>query len=74
MKEIKFEEAMNELEKIANELEKGELDLDSSLNKFEEGIELSKKCNEILEDAEKKINILLQKDGEIVEEKFENED
>jgi len=74
MKEIKFEEAMNELEKIANELEKGELDLDSSLNKFEEGIELSKKCNEILEDAEKKINILLQKDGKIVEEKFENED
>jgi len=74
MKEIKFEEAMNELEKIANELEKGELDLDSSLNKFEEGIGLSKKCNEILEDAEKKINILLQKDGEIVEEKFENED
>ena len=67
---INFEQAMEDLEKIANELEKGDLDLDTSVSKFEEGMELSKKCNEILENAEKKITILLQKDGELVEEDF----
>lgn len=74
MKEIKFEEAMQELETIAKELEKGDLTLEESLLKFEEGIKLSKKCNTIIEEAEKKICILLQKDGKIVEEKFEVEE
>lgn len=68
---INFEQAIEDLERIANELEKGDLDLDKSVSKFEEGMKLSKKCNEILENAEKKITILLQKDGELVEENFE---
>ena len=71
MKEMKFEESMQTLEEIAKELESGELDLDESMSKFEEGMKLSKKCNEILENAEKKITILLQKEGELVEENFE---
>lgn len=71
MKEMKFEESMQKLEEIAKELESGELDLDTSMSKFEEGMKLSKKCNEILENAEKKITILLQKEGELVEENFE---
>ena len=70
--DINFEKAMENLEQIANELEKGDLDLDSSVAKFEEGMKLSKKCSEILENAEKKITILLQKDGELVEENFES--
>lgn len=74
MKEMKFEETMQKLEEIAKELESGELDLDTSMSKFEEGMKLSKKCNEILENAEKKITILLQKEGELVEENFEQED
>ena len=72
--DINFEKAMEELEKIANELEKGDLDLDTSVSKFEEGMKLSKKCSEILENAEKKITILLQKDGELVEESFESKE
>ncbi len=72
--DINFEKAMENLEQIANELEKGDLDLDSSVAKFEEGMKLSKKCSEILENAEKKITILLQKDGELVEEDFENDE
>ena len=54
-KEINFEDTMKKLENIANELEKGDLDLDTSVSKFEEGMKLSKKCNEILENAEKRI-------------------
>lgn len=60
--ELSFEQAIEGLEKIAKELEKDDLDLDTSVKKFEEGMELSKKCNEILQKAEKKITILI--DGE----------
>ena len=68
---MNFEENMENLEKIVQELEKGELNLDDSIKKFEEGMNLSKKCNEILEEAEKKITILIKKDDKIQEEDFE---
>lgn len=74
MKEVKFEEAMQELEIIAKELEKGDLTLEESVSKFEEGMKLSKQCNTIIEEAEKKISILLQKDEKMVEETFEVEE
>ena len=68
-----FEEQMAELEKIVTELEKGDLSLDESVAKFEEGIKLSKKCNKVLEEAEKKITILVNQDGEVKEENFDAE-
>lgn len=72
MKEEKsFEEMMNSLEKISLELENGNLTLDESVSKFEEGMELSKQCSKILENAEKKITILLENGNERKEEKFE---
>lgn len=74
MKEVKFEEAMQELESIANSLEKGNLTLEESVLKFEEGIKLSKQCNDMIEQAEKKISILLQKDNKLVEEEFKVEE
>ena len=61
---------MKKLEKITAELEKGDLSLDESVKKFEEGIKLSKECNKILEDSEKKINVLINIDGNITEENF----
>lgn len=70
----KFEDSMSRLEKIAAELESGDLDLDSSVKKFEEGMELSKKCNEELQNAEKKITMLIEKNGKIEEEDFESEE
>lgn len=73
MEEMNFEETMVKLEQIAGELEKGDLNLDESVKKFEEGMELSKKATKILETAEKRINILIQKDGEITEESFVGE-
>ena len=70
MKENKnFEEMMQDLEKIAKDLEGGELSLDESVKKFEEGMKISKECSEILENAEKKISILVKNsDGDIIEE------
>ena len=72
-KNLNFEDAMKKLEDIANELEKGELPLDKSVAKFEEGMKLSKACVEMLEEAERKISILLQENGKIEEEDFEAE-
>ena len=69
-KEINFEDTMKKLENIANELEKGDLDLDTSVSKFEEGMKLCKKCNEILENAEKRISILINNGEDIKEEDF----
>lgn len=71
MKDLSFEEAINELEKTVNELEVEKLTLEESVKKFEKGIELSKYCNELLDKAEKDIKILIeQSDGEITEENF----
>lgn len=66
-KELNFEEAMEKLEKISTELEDGKLTLDKSVEKFEEGMKLSKACNDILEKAEKKITMLVR-DGEDLKE------
>jgi exodeoxyribonuclease VII small subunit len=57
---VKFEQAMARLEAIVGELEKGDLPLDESLKIFEEGIRLSKSCLKILEDAERKVEVLVQ--------------
>ena len=63
MEETNFEETIKQLEK-------GGLNLDESVSKFEEGMKLSKKCSKILEDAEKRITILLKNDNELTEENF----
>ena len=65
-----FEELMESLENIVQELEKGNLNLDDSVTKFEEGMKISKECNKILESSEKRISILLENNGEITEEEF----
>lgn len=57
---VKFEHAMARLETIVTELERGELPLDESVRIFEEGIRLSKSCLKMLNDAEKKVEILVQ--------------
>ena len=71
---MNFEETMKGLEEITAELEKGDLSLEESVKKFEEGMELSKKANKILEESEKRINMLIQKEDEIIEEDFVGED
>ncbi len=69
-----FEESLNELEKVAQNLERGDLSLDAAIAEFEKGMRLSKECSEKLEQAEKRINILVKNEnGEIEEQKFEQE-
>lgn len=60
MAEIKFEEALKKLEKIVEDLEKGDLSLDEALKKYQDGIELSRACSQRLENARKKIDVLVK--------------
>jgi exodeoxyribonuclease VII small subunit len=57
---VKFEQAMARLEAIVGQLENGDLSLDESLKIFEEGIRLSKNCLKVLEEAERKVEVLVQ--------------
>jgi len=71
----KFEEHLARLEKIVEELEGGDLTLDDSLARYEEGVKALKKCYEILRDAEKRVEILLKSDdGELKTAAFEPEE
>ena len=54
-----FEESMKDLELIVEKLEKGEQNLEKSLQLFEEGVEISKKLNDQLKNAEKKVSELM---------------
>jgi len=54
-----IESKLNDLEKILEELESGNLELDESLKKFEKGINLSRECQKTLEEAELKIKVLM---------------
>jgi exodeoxyribonuclease VII small subunit len=61
MAEVKFEDALKKLEKIVEELEKGNLSLDEALKKYQEGIELASVCAQRLDNAKKKIDLLVKK-------------
>ena len=74
MAEMKFEKALQRLEQIVGELEKGELDIDKSLQIFEEGIKMSRICSKKLQEAEQKIEKLTRNQkGELVAELFGGE-
>jgi exodeoxyribonuclease VII small subunit len=75
MAEKKFEAALSRLEEIVTELESGELALEQSLKLFEEGVKLARICNARLEEAERKVEVLLKdKNGKMTAKPFEEED
>ena len=75
MSEIKFEKAMTRLENIVEELERGDLDIDKSLEIFEEGIKMSRLCSKKLNEAEAKIEKLSKGEkGDLITELFPVDD
>lgn len=68
-----FEDAMTELEQIIEHMEQGETTLEESLKAFERGIKLTRTCQKALQDAEQKVQILLQQDGQQTLEPFNDE-
>jgi exodeoxyribonuclease VII small subunit len=72
-KEMKFEDCLQRLEQIVDELEKGDLALDKALALFEEGVKLSNSCRDQLDAAEGRIEILLKQNGKMQAEPFSGE-
>lgn len=60
MAKEKFEDALSKLEKVVSKLEEGDIPLEESLKLFEEGIRLSRLCNQKLDEVEKRVEILLR--------------
>ena len=65
VKKQSFEEAMGRLEAIVVQLERGECGLDQSLKLFEEGAKLARQCEQLLDQAEQKVDLLLANDEEV---------
>ena len=73
--EMPFENALERLEKIVETLESGEASLEKSLSLFEEGVSLSRHCNQRLNEAERRLEILVKRaDGKDVAEPFAEEE
>lgn len=71
---LSFEQNLEELEKVVQELEDGELPLEEALQRFEKGVELSETCRKQLEAAESKVEILLKKNNKVQPEPFDPEE
>jgi len=71
-KGTRFEDALGELETLVRSLESGEASLEESIEQFERGVALSRYCRQSLGEAEQKVKVLLEEDGEERLEPFES--
>jgi len=69
-----FEEDLKKLQKIVEDLSSGKLNLGESLKKYEEGVKLAQGCSALLEEAQRKVESLMKKEGKYSLEKFKEEE
>ena len=74
MAEKKFEQYMSRLDEIVRVMESGEQELEKTLELYEEGVKITKICNKMLDEAERKVTILSKNEGKIIESDFEGEE
>ncbi|OPY92253.1 MAG: Exodeoxyribonuclease 7 small subunit [Syntrophaceae bacterium PtaU1.Bin231] len=74
MAKEKFEDALAKLEEIVKKMESGDLSLEDSLKSFEEGIRLVRVCSRKLDEAQRRVELLLQEEGETVAKPYREED
>ncbi len=70
---LNFETALSKLETMIEKMATGQLTLEESLQNFEEGIALARQCQQILKEAEQKVQILIEQNGEYKTRPFEEE-
>jgi exodeoxyribonuclease VII small subunit len=70
---VDFEQSLTDLQTLVERLENGELSLEDSLTAFEQGIRLTRDCQGALAQAEQKVQMLLERDGELVEEALDED-
>jgi exodeoxyribonuclease VII small subunit len=69
-----FEDDLKKLQKIVEDLSSGKLTLGESLKKYEEGVKIAQSCSSTLSDAERKVELLMKKEGKFSLDKFEDTD
>ena len=72
-KKIDFEASLEKLEELVDRMEEGDLSLEESLSAFEQGVKLSRECQQALAEADQKVNLLMEKNGELASEPYEPE-
>jgi exodeoxyribonuclease VII small subunit len=70
---VDFEKSLEELERLVEQMEKGELTLEESLRYFERGVELTRICQSALQLAEQKVQMLIEKNGRLEIVPFDNQ-
>ena len=68
-----FEDTLSELEQLVNRLERGDISLEEALQAFERGVNLTRSCQKALQEAEQKVQILIDKNGGQALESFADE-
>ena len=71
---LDFEQSLAQLESLASKLESGDLNLEQSLKAFEQGITLARRAQTALEEAEQKVRVLIERDGELQQGSLEEEE
>ncbi|MDA1371083.1 MAG: exodeoxyribonuclease VII small subunit [Proteobacteria bacterium] len=69
-----FEQALEDLEELVTSMEEGELSLEESLQAFEKGIKLTRECQAALKNAEQKVQVLINENGDTEELVFDDDD
>jgi exodeoxyribonuclease VII small subunit len=73
MKEVKFEDNINELEQIINELESGSFDLDESITKYTRAMQLVKECDQKLKSVEAQVSRIVTENGSLENFSIDND-
>ncbi len=73
-KTIDFEKSLKQLETLVDKLEQGDLSLEDSLKKFEQGVKLTRECQQALQNAEQKISVLSKENGSWVEKDLDDDE
>jgi exodeoxyribonuclease VII small subunit len=71
---LDFEQSLTDLQSLVERLETGELSLEDSLSAFEQGVRLTRDCQTALAQAEQKVQILMERDGEVQAEPFDGDE
>jgi exodeoxyribonuclease VII small subunit len=72
-RKIDFEASLSQLEQLVDQMEEGDLSLEESLNAFEAGVKLTRECQQALQEAEQKVEVLMRQNDELLAEPLDQE-
>ena len=70
---VHFEASLKQINEIVSQMETGDLSLEESLKAFEQGLKLTRTCQKALEKAEQKVEVLIEKNSDLLLEPFDDD-